>query len=90
MSTPVSETAEHLETERWLLGIAGELPPLLERHELDKRGRCSVCRAAPRWYRPWPTRTTCTVRAELCFSLRHLDRLAPSIINEHNTIRGTL
>ena len=89
MSAPVSEMAERVETERWLLGIAGELPPLLERHQVDRRGRCSVCRAAPRWWWPWPKRTTCTVRAELCFSLRHLDRIVPSIIPAHNTIGGS-
>lgn len=88
MTFPDSEIAEPLRAERWLLSVAGELPPLLERHELDRRGRCSVCRAAPRWCRPWPKRITCTVRAELCFSLLHLDGLVLSIINEHNTIGG--
>ncbi|MFE7797684.1 hypothetical protein [Nocardia sp. NPDC057440] len=89
MSFPESDTAEQLETERWLLGIAGELPPLLDRHQLDKRGRCTVCREVRGWWWPWPMRITCTVGAGLGFSLRHLDQLVPSIILGRNTI-GTM
>ncbi|MEU7631480.1 hypothetical protein AB0C34_16055 [Nocardia sp. NPDC049220] len=88
MSFPESETAERLEWERWLLGIAGELPPLLDCHQLDKRGRCMVWREVRGWWWPWPMRITCTVRAWLGFSLRHLDRFAPSIIIGRNTIGG--
>jgi hypothetical protein len=89
MSSLESKAEEQLETERWLLGIAGELPPLLERHQLDKHGWCMVCRGVRGWWWPWPIRITCTVRAELGFSMRRLNQLVPSVIGEHNMIRAT-
>ncbi|MGH3973287.1 MAG: hypothetical protein ACRDS9_08175 [Pseudonocardiaceae bacterium] len=52
---------DQMTAERWLVRLAGALMRLQERHQVDERGRCSVCRPIPgKWWRRPPTRTTCT------------------------------
>ena len=56
--------------ERWLMRLIGVLVSLQQRHQVDSRGRCLICRAVPRaWWWPWPKRSTCTVHAALSFFL---------------------
>ncbi len=57
--------------ERWIVRVIGALVRLQQLHQLDKRGRCSVCWTMPR---PWRRRTTCTVDSTLGFFLRQSDR----------------
>jgi hypothetical protein len=71
---------------RWVLGLAGELSQLLELHEVDERGRCSVCRAAQRWGWKLPKRTACTVRSELSASVARIDLLVSWIVNQGNFV----
>lgn len=54
-----------------LVRAMGALLRLQERHGIDARGRCAVCWTSPRrWWRPWPTRSICTVYEALRFFLR--------------------
>lgn len=85
MTVPDADFAPQVAAERWCLALAAELPPLLKRHPMDRRGRCRVCRSVPRWWWPWPKRAACTVRSELVLSLQHLDRVVLGIITVHNS-----
>ncbi len=55
-----------------LVRSVGALVHLHKRHPIDARGRCTLCWPVPRrWWRPWPSRSTCSVHAALSFYLRH-------------------
>jgi len=51
-----------------------------EHHRVDERGRCWFCWTAPRGWRLWPKRTTCTVHSALSFCLRQPERFVLSVI----------
>lgn len=73
--------------ERRVVRSLGALVWLQQRHRVDKRGRCSICRPARRaWWRLWPQRTTCTVHAALSFYLRQPDwAVLPAITDSTGT-----
>jgi hypothetical protein len=53
-----------------LVRVVGALLRLHDRHRIDARGWCAVCRPVPRtWRRPRPKRSTCTVHAALSYFL---------------------
>lgn len=59
--------------ERWLLRLAGALLRVDQRHRVDARGRCRLCRPArlrARWWWPWWARSACTVQPTLAHYLR--------------------
>lgn len=66
--------------ERLSIRLVGALLWLQQRHKVDEHGRCSICRAAPCWWWPWPKRVPCTVHAALGFALRQPARLVLSAI----------
>jgi hypothetical protein len=57
--------------ERLLLPLVGVLTQVHQEHQVDNYGRCSICRATPRAWRPWPRRTACTVHAALAYHMSH-------------------
>jgi hypothetical protein len=69
--------------ERWSIRLVGALLPLQQRHRVDARGRCPICRAAPRWWRPWPKRVPCTVHAAVGFALRQPARFVLAAITDN-------
>jgi hypothetical protein len=66
--------------ERLSIRLVGALLPLQQCHRVDHLGRCSICRATPRWWWPWPKRVPCTVHAALRFALRQPARFVLSTI----------
>ncbi|MGI9004084.1 MAG: hypothetical protein ACR2GH_20955 [Pseudonocardia sp.] len=56
--------------ERQTVRSVGALVRLQQHHRVDARGRCSICRATPRAWWPWPKRIPCTVHTALSFHLR--------------------
>ena len=72
--------------ERWLVRLAGALMRLQERHRVDERGRCPICRPLPStWWRPWPQRSTCTVHTALSFYLRQPHRFITAVTTNNVT-----
>jgi len=58
--------------ERWLLRLAGALLRVNQRHRVDARGRCRLCRPErlrARWW-PWWIRSACTIQPTLAHYLR--------------------
>jgi hypothetical protein len=75
--------------ERLSIRLVGALLRLQQCHRVDHRGRCPICRATPRWWRPWPKRVPCTVHAALSFSLRQPARFVlPAITGNTARARG--
>jgi hypothetical protein len=66
--------------ERRVVRALGALVWLQRCHRVDRRGRCLICRAAPRWWWPWPKRVPCTVHSALSFHLRQPERFVLSVI----------
>ena len=79
--------ADQATAERWSIRLVGALLSLQRCHRVDRHGRCPICRAAPRWWWPWPKRIPCTVHAALGFALRQPERFVLSAITE-NTARA--
>jgi hypothetical protein len=69
---------DQVTAERWLLRLAGALLGVNQRHRVDSRGRCRLCRPAllraRRWW-PWWTRSTCTIQPTLAHFLRDAEPL---------------
>lgn len=78
--------------ERRLVRSVAALVSLHDLHRLDERGRCSVCWTVPRrWWRPWPTRSTCTVHTALGFHLRPTQAVRASPLTDEprpSSVRG--
>lgn len=64
----------------------GALLRLQQRHRVDERGRCAICRVARRsWWRLWRRRSTCTVHSALSFYLRQPDWAVLSVVTDDRT-----
>jgi hypothetical protein len=74
--------------ERRVVRALGALVRLQQRHTVDEQGRCSICRTAPRGWRRWPQRATCTVNSALSFYLSQPERFVLSVITENTTVGG--
>lgn len=72
--------------ERQVVHSLGALTWLQQRHRVNKRGQCSICRARRAWWRPWPQRTTCTVHVALSFYLRQPDWAVLAAITDSATV----
>lgn len=82
-------TDERVAVERQVVRVVGALVWLQQRHRVDERGRCSICRAVSRaWWRPWPKRTTCTVHSALGFFLHQPERFVMSVITDNAATAG--
>jgi hypothetical protein len=73
--------------ERWLIRLVGVLVWLQERHRVDGRGRCSICRAAPAVWWPWPRRSACTVFTALSLYLHESARFVLAALTDAGTVR---
>jgi hypothetical protein len=75
--------SDQVTAERLLIRLVGAWLRLQQLHRVDRHGRCLICRAIPRWWRPWPKRVFCTVHAALGFALRQPERFVLSVITEN-------
>lgn len=68
----------------------GVVVDLHQRHSIDARGRCRVCwPVPPRWWYPWPRRSTCTVYTALNFWLRQpVESVLAAIEDRPQSLRG--
>lgn len=58
--------------QRLSIRLVSVLTRLHEGHQVDERGRCSICWPRPRrWWRPWPRRALCTVHTAFGVYLPH-------------------
>lgn len=61
--------------QRLSIRLIGVLTRLHEAHQVDKRGRCSICWPHPRrWWRPWPRHALCTVHTTFGDYLPHTQK----------------
>lgn len=59
-----------------------------ERHMWDRRGKCGVCWTnPPRWWRPWPSQSACTVHEALSFFLRQPTEKIVTAIEDYPSAR---
>jgi len=62
--------SEPTTAERLSVPLVGVLTRLHQGHQVDERGRCSICWPRPhRWWRPCPRRALCTVHTAFAFHL---------------------
>jgi hypothetical protein len=73
--------------ERWLIRLVGMLVWALERHRVDRRGRCSICRIVPRWWWPWPRWSTCTLFTALSLYLHQSAQSVLAALADRGTVR---
>ncbi|MGH3940127.1 MAG: hypothetical protein ACRDTG_16135 [Pseudonocardiaceae bacterium] len=71
---------DRVSVERQVVQALGVLMWLQQRHQVDDRSRCLVCRQARRAWWPWPRRSACTVHAALSVHLRQPGRFVLSAI----------
>jgi hypothetical protein len=75
-------TKDRTATERRAVRSLGALVRLQEHHAVDGRGRCSICRAAPHLWWPWPRRIVCTVHSVLASFVYQPDRCPQPVTAE--------